>query len=217
LRAGRHWRFLGVLAGAAGVASGLYGIWIVTGDKPTLIVHCFIAAAVIGASNVLSRLPLPRPQAWLRWATIGSIAVTGLLGMAVNVLDADGLLDGGASDILTLRLFTASSIVSACGILALAVLMAFNRRFAVTKAKSLADIKTITLICPRCTVRQAAPLGESSCTGCNLTFLIRVAEPHCAKCNYPLLDIRGGRCPECGEPIGPPAPLPGSEPAAIVS
>ena len=204
LQDGRHWRFLGVLAAAAGILMGLVGIWFELGGKPTMIAHCLIIATVIGGSNVLVRLPMPRTQAWLPLVTTGMLVVTGALGMIVNYQVGDGGMRN--FDDFTMRLLTAGAIVTCCGVLAIAVLMAFNRRVVVTDARSIADIKSMTVHCPRCAKKQIAGLGESRCGGCGLIFLLRVAEPHCVKCNYVLLDIRSGRCPECGEPIVQAAP-----------
>lgn len=198
LASGRHWRFLGALAGMAGVALGLSGIWLALGGKPTFVVHCFIVATVVGGTNVLDRLTLKSAQ-WLRLATIVMLVVTGLLGMFVNQFEVNQFDYG--FDSMSLRLLTASAIVLCCALLALAVLMAFNRRLVITEARSIAAITSVTVICPRCNTKQSAPLGESNCTGCKLIFLLKLAEPHCRKCNYLLLDLKSDRCPECGEPI----------------
>ena len=138
-----------------------------------------------------------RRRAWLRPATSGMLALTGVLGAAVEWLVREaGTL---RFDDLLPRLMTASAIVTCCGVLAIVVLLAFNRRFVVTEARSLAAIRSMRVHCPRCSLVQEAALGESSCAGCKLIFLIKVAEPRCAKCGYVLLDLRGDRCPECGE------------------
>lgn len=198
--AGRPWRYAGALAGLIGIGSGLTGIWIAPGGEPTLVIDCIIAAAVVGGVNVLGRLGLPPRQAWLRLATSGMLTITGVLGIAVSWMARE--IGSFQFDDLLPRLMTASAIVTCCGVLAIIVLMAFNRRFVVTEARSLSAIRSMKVHCPRCSLVQEAALGESSCAGCRLTFLIRVAEPRCAKCGYALLDIRGDRCPECGEPIG---------------
>ena len=201
---GKHWRFLGVAAAACGVVLGLIGIWMALGGKPTIIAHCMIVATVIGGANVLTRVNMPRSQAWLPLATTAMAVITGVLAVIFNHLSSDEIR--ADIDDTVVRLLTASLNVTVCGVLAIIVLLVFNKRFVVTEAKSLADIKTVTVHCPRCAVKQNAPLGESNCSGCNLIFLLRVAEPHCPKCNYVVLDIRGGRCPECGEPITSPTP-----------
>ncbi|MEK6703137.1 MAG: hypothetical protein AABZ53_12800 [Planctomycetota bacterium] len=199
LQSGRHWRFLGALAAATGVALGLIGIWSHAGGMPTSIVHSFIVAGVIGGANVLVRLPLPPVQNWLRLATTGMLLVTGVLGMIVNQLASDGRFR--SFDEIDVRLLTAACVVTSCGILAIAVLMAFNRRFVVTQAHSIAEIKSIAVVCPRCATKFNAGRGQSNCTGCNLILLIQVAEPRCRTCNYNLLDLRADKCPECGAPV----------------
>lgn len=196
----KHWRWIGVLTGAAAIAMGLAGIWLDLGGKPTNIIHCLIVSTVIGGSNILLRLPLPSGQRWLALATTGSLVATGFCGIFVNYI-IDGNPNTGFEH-LSVRILAAGSIVTVCGILAITVLKAFNRRATITEAQSINDIKQITLSCPRCSKKQDAALGESRCSGCGIIFLLKVAEPHCIKCNYTLLDIRAGRCPECGEPIG---------------
>lgn len=195
----KYWRWIGVLTGIAAIFMGMIGIWLITGGRPTNIIYCLIISTVIGGSNILLRLALPAGQRWLALATTCMLIATGLCAMYVNLI-VDGDPTSNFDDI-SLRLLTAGAIVTTCGILALAVLKAFNRRVIVTEAQSIADIKQINLACPRCAKKQDAELGESRCTGCGLIFLLRIAEPHCSKCNYMLLDIRAGRCPECGEPI----------------
>ena len=195
---GRHWRFLGALSGMAGVVLGISGIWLALGGKPTMVIHCFILAAVVGGANVLDRLTLGIAR-WLRLGTIAMLVITGVLGMFVNHIGADGFYNH--MDNMLVRSFTASAIVMCCGLLAIAVLMAFNRRFVVTEARSISAISAMTVHCPRCNTKQIAALGESNCTGCKLIFLLRLAEPHCRKCNYLLLDLKSDRCPECGELI----------------
>lgn len=199
MASGRHWRFLGALAAATGIALGLIGVWSHAGGMPTVIVHSFIVAGVIGGANVLVRLPLPAAQNWLRLATTGMLLVTGVLGMLVNQLASDGKFR--SFDEIDVRLLTAASVVTSCGVLAIAVLMAFSRRFVVTQAHSIAEIKSIAVVCPRCATKLNAGRGQSTCTGCNLILLIQVAEPRCRKCNYNLLDLRADKCPECGEAV----------------
>lgn len=196
----KYWRWIGVLTGAAAVFMGLIGIWLDLGGEPTNIVHCLIISTVVGGSNILLRLPLPLNQRWLALATTGSLIVTGFVAIYVNFVTG-GKGNSGIDD-FSIRILAAGAIVTTCGILAIAVLKAFNRRAVITEAQSIVDIKQISLVCPRCSKKQDAAIGESRCCGCGIIFLLGVAEPHCIKCNYTLLDIRAGRCPECGEPIG---------------
>ena len=110
-RDGHPWRWLGTLAGAAGVGLGLIGIWIITGGKPTIIIHCYIMAAIIGGANVLVRLPVPKPQTWLCRATTGMLGVTGVLAMVVNAIGDENMFNQFEN--IYLRLLTAASIVTA--------------------------------------------------------------------------------------------------------
>ena len=85
--------------------------------------------------------------------------------------------------------------------LAMLLLITFGRRVHLTDARSIADIKGMDIICPRCAHKQKIDLGESRCAGCGVIFLIKLAEPRCPRCDYVLLDLRAGICPECGSSI----------------
>jgi hypothetical protein len=196
---GAWWRWIGVVAGACGLAMGIFGVWLELDGEPTWVQNCFIVATAVGGANVLLRVPLPASQRWLAYATLAALVATAACALFVS-LTTDGFTYASVGG-LAERLMSAGSIVTVCGILAILLLVAFNKRRLVTESATLAAIRSIDLNCPRCGRKQAAALGESRCDGCGLIFLIRVAEPHCAKCNYALLDLRSKRCPECGEPI----------------
>lgn len=199
LNDGKSWRWIGVGAALLAIAMGFYGVWIKSSNDATWFVQAFIVAGAVGGLNVMFRLPLRAGQRWLAFGTGAMLILTALSASFANV-ESDGLQNAPAND-LTMRLFSAGSIVTACGVLAICVLLAFNRRVLATEARSLADITEVALSCPRCASRQRARVPESRCEGCGLIFLLKFAEPRCQKCNYSLLDIKGGVCPECGEPI----------------
>lgn len=200
LRDGMAWRWIGVLASTLAIGMGFYGIWIRSSDDPTWLVQAIIIGAALGGANVLLRLPLRPGQKWLGYATAGVLVLTGVAASFVNVA-TNGFQHTGGDD-FSMRMLAAGAIVTVCGILAICVLMGFNRRVLVTEARSLDDIQRIAVACPRCSRRQEVHVGESRCEGCGLIFLFKFAEPRCVKCNYSLLDIKGGVCPECGEKIG---------------
>lgn len=192
-------RWLGVLGAAVGVGMGFYGIWIRSSDDPTWLAQAFIVGYMFAGINVLLRLPLQPGQRWLVYVVAGVLCGEAVVGSVFNITTTAGRHADG-SDLLP-RVLAAGAIVLACGVLAIAVLMAFNRRTLVTRSAYLADIKSVHLTCPRCARKGEAPLGQSRCEGCGLIFLVQVAEPRCIKCNYNLLDLRSPVCPECGEPI----------------
>lgn len=196
---GKWWRWIGVAASIGVIAMGLYSTWVQRGDDPSWFVVVIIVACAAAGANVLLRLPLRAGQRWLAWATTGCLVLTAIAAMFVS-MTTRGFEQANADD-LGVRMFSAGSIVTTCGVLAMAVLMGFNRRMLVTEAKSLEEIRTIALACPRCAKKQEATVGESRCEGCGLIFLFKFAEPRCVKCDYSLLDIKGGVCPECGEKI----------------
>lgn len=195
----KSWRWLGVLLGGAAIAMGFYGIWIKSSDDPTWLAQALIMASAVGGANVLIRLPLRPGQRWLAYATIATLVLTAIAASFDNI--STSAFQHTSPDDLSVRFFAAGCIVTVCGILAIAVLMGFNRRVLVTEARSLDEIRKITVACPRCAKRQDAAVGESRCEGCGLIFLFRFAEPRCTTCNYSLLDIKSGICPECGEKI----------------
>ncbi len=192
-------RWLGLVAGLAGAGMGLYGVWMQLTDNPMWVVQAYITGFTLAGVNVLLRLPLLASQRWLIYAVVGVLCFDGLAGSFYNIVSEAGRM-GSELDLLP-RVLAAGAIVLACGVLAIAVLMAFNKRTLVTKSTYLADIKGVSLVCPRCARKAEAPLGQSRCEGCGLIFLVQVAEPRCVKCNYTLLDLRSAVCPECGEPI----------------
>lgn len=192
-------RWLGLAAGVLGMAMGFYGIWIHSTNDATWLAQAFIVGFLFAGINVLLRLPLLASQRWLVYAVIGVLCFDGLAASLFNVVTMAGQ-HADEMDLLP-RVLAAGAIVLACGVLAIAVLMAFNKRTLVTTSAYLADIKAVSMVCPRCARKNEAPLGQSRCQGCGLILLVQVAEPRCVKCNYNLLDLRSPVCPECGEPI----------------
>jgi len=80
------------------------------------------------------------------------------------------------------------------------ILHRLNRRPAGVSA-AVSEIAVVQIVCPHCARKQAVPVGDSACAGCGLLFSLKVSEPRCVQCEYPLLDLRGDVCPECGTAI----------------
>lgn len=198
------WRWIGVLAAAAALLMGLYGIWNELKDPPVWFVQALIVALAIGMANVLHTLKLEGVQRYVALGTIGTVLLTATLLSYLNFI-SEGFRRDISNDELLVRLIAAGSIVSACGLLAITIFLAANRRALVTTSASVKEIRSVKVTCPRCATKvdaaAAAGGARSRCGGCGLLFVIELAEPRCVKCDYNLLDLKGDRCPECGTPV----------------
>jgi hypothetical protein len=198
------WRWIGVLAAAAALLMGLYGIWHELKDPPVWFVQALIVALAIGLANVLHTLALEGVQRYVALGTIGTVLLTATLLSYLN-FSSGGFSRDVSSDELLVRLIAAGSIVSVCGLLAITIFLAANRRALVTTSASVKEIRSVKVTCPRCATKTDAAAGvggaRSRCGGCGLIFVIELAEPRCVKCEYNLLDLKSDRCPECGTPV----------------
>lgn len=198
------WRWIGVLAAAAALLMGLYGIWNELKDPPVWFVQALIVALAVGLANVLNTLRLEGVQRYVALATIGTVLLTAVLMSYLNFITV-GFQTDVSDDELLVRLIAAGSIVSVCGLLAITIFLAANRRALVTTSASVKEIRSVKVTCPRCATKTDAAAGvggaRSRCGGCGLIFVIEMAEPRCVKCEYNLLDLKSDRCPECGTPV----------------
>jgi ribosomal protein L37E len=60
----------------------------------------------------------------------------------------------------------------------------------------------LAMTCPRCGVEQTFRVGAARCASCGFAMFIEFEEPRC-ECGYPLYQLEGQKCPECGRPIPP--------------
>jgi Zn finger protein HypA/HybF involved in hydrogenase expression len=132
------------------------------------------------------------------------VLLTAVLTSYLNFITV-GFQTDVSEDELLVRLIAAGSIVSVCGLLAITIFLAANRRALVTTSASVKEIRAVKVTCPRCATKTDAAAGvggaRSRCGGCGLIFVIELAEPRCVKCEYNLLDLKSDRCPECGTPV----------------
>lgn len=190
----RPWRWLGVLASAGALVLGLLGVWVIPSNDPSVYITTMGAALVVAYANVVLSVPLGEAKAWACLVSIGSVAAT---AACVSVLSfmTRGFAETGP-DLLN-RVTGALGIVAACSTLGVVVLYRLNRRPPGTSA-AVSEIRSVHLTCPHCGRKQALAVGEAACEGCGLLISVKVNEPHCMKCDYPLLDLKTDRCPECG-------------------
>lgn len=192
----RPWRWLGILAAAIAFALAIAGIWFIPSKDPSLYITLLSIAIVAAHANVVSTVPLGESGLWARLAAIGSMAATGACVSALSFITQG--FDVTGPDILT-RITGALAIVAACATTAIVILYRLNRR-PPGAAERATDITAVQLVCPHCAKKSLIPVNGAACPSCGLLITITVREPNCTKCNYPLLDLKGSLCPECGTP-----------------
>jgi hypothetical protein len=165
----RHWRWLGVTAAAVAFSISAYAI-IRDIHKTSAFFVCVVSvAAVVAHANAMAWCPLKPAQRWLLWGTIGAgIATGGFVDLARTTSPWQEEMLG--------RLAGATAIIAGCGTLALLILARINQRI-VSAAATLADLREISLTCPRCRAKQTISLGSGKCGACGLVIQVRVQEP----------------------------------------
>jgi hypothetical protein len=103
------------------------------------------------------------------WGTIGAGIATG------GFVDWARITAPWQEEMLG-RLAGASAIIAGCGTLALLILARINQRI-VPVAATLADLRKITLTCPRCRAKQTIAIGSGKCEACGLVIQVQVQEP----------------------------------------
>ncbi|MBX3359470.1 MAG: hypothetical protein KF745_13705 [Phycisphaeraceae bacterium] len=199
----RPWRYLGVLFAIAGaaIAAKETSMYRAPAQELWRIYSSFTAGTIgLAFANLLVRINMPGNWVWLRRGTVAAALVTagGAAYLAVGFGDS-GRWDS-SGDALA-RLTAAAGILTVCGTLAIALKLRLGRRVSVETTATTKEFTGIDLACPRCRVRQVAPIGDSFCAGCRLVLSVRTREPLCAACGYSLLDLATDACPECGESI----------------
>ncbi len=201
-------RSIAVAIRVVGVVSAFVGTAIVgralmahdVGDPPTgaLVASTFVLPIALWTLLELCRVPAR--LAWLPVATVVAAAV------AMGSTTVGVWLDDHEQ--LWWRLALASTIVSACGVVATCVVSRVARSIAApTKVTDLSDV--IDLHCPLCKLRQTVPIrvGNATaseadtpptCTRCGLELVVVATVPKCATCEHILLWATTASCPECG-------------------
>jgi hypothetical protein len=162
----RHWRWLGVAAAGTAFLISAYAI-IFDIHRTSAFFVCVVSVAVVVAhANVMARCPLKPNQRWLLWGTIGAGITTGAF------VDWASITSPWQEEMLE-RLAGAAAIIGGCGTLALMVLARVNQRI-VPASATVADLREITLVCPRCQAKQTIAIGLGKCKACGLIIEVRV-------------------------------------------
>jgi hypothetical protein len=162
----RHWRWAGVAAAAAAFSMATYAILLDIRQSSSLFVCLVSVAVVVAHANAMVRVPLASNQRWLLWATLGA-AFT-----AAGFVDVGSITRPWQQEMLG-RLAGAAAIMAGCGTLALLVLARVNRRVQLPEFSS-ADVREVTLICPRCNRKQSIAVESGRCAGCGLGIAVRL-------------------------------------------
>jgi hypothetical protein len=165
----RHWRWLGVAAAAAAFSISAYAIILDIHKTSALFVCVVSVAAVVAHASAMAWCPLKPAQRWLLWGTIGAGIATG------GFVDLARITSPWQEEMLG-RLAGATAIIGGCGTLALLILARINQRI-VPVAATLADLREITLTCPRCRAKQTVAIGSGKCRACGLLIQVRVQNP----------------------------------------
>jgi len=200
---GKHaapWRWLGVVASLLALAMGLWGIWNKLSDPPMWFLQALFVGIAVGVCNVLNTLDFKGFQRYVALGTMAMVLASFAFATYLNITTV-GFRGADFEQDFAARLLAASCIISVCGLLAIVIFLAANRRALVTHSGAIKEIKAVRITCPRCATKCDAHVGASRCTGCGLIFLLDLAEPRCIKCEYNLLDLKSDRCPECGTPV----------------
>ena len=127
-----------------------------------------VVVAVVGHANVMAWCALKPTQRWLFWGTIGARIATGVF------VDLGSITRPWQEEMLG-QLAGASAIIGGCGTLSLLVLARIKQR-SVPVATTAADLREITLACPRCRTKQTIMIGLAKCKTCELIIEVQVRE-----------------------------------------
>jgi hypothetical protein len=162
----RHWRWAGVAAAAAAFSMATYAILLDIRQTSSFFVCIVSVAIVVAHANAMVRAPLASNQRWLLWATLGA-AIT-----AAAFVDVGRITRPWQQDMLG-RLAGAAAIVAGCGTLALLVLARVNRPVD-SAGFSSANVREVTVVCPRCNRKQTIAVESGACAVCGLGIAVRL-------------------------------------------
>ena len=161
-----HWRWAGVAAAAAAFSMATYAILLDIRQASSLFVCIVSVAVVVAHANAMVRVPLTSNQRWLLWATLGAAFA------AAVFVDVGSITRPWQHEMLG-RLAGAAAIVAGCGTLGLLVVARVNRQVSLPEF-SVADIREVALICPRCSRKQTIATESGTCAACGLGIAVRL-------------------------------------------
>lgn len=164
----RYWRWLGVAAAAAAFLMSAYAIIRDIHQSSAFFVCVVSVAAVVAHANVMIRCPLKPNHRWLLWGTIGAAIATAAF------VDLAHITRPWQEDLLG-RLAGAAAIVGGCGTLALLVLARINQRIVPPTTRA-ADLRQVSLACPRCQAKLSIEIGAGKCENCGLMIEVSVRD-----------------------------------------
>ncbi|MEX0776143.1 MAG: hypothetical protein WD042_10590 [Phycisphaeraceae bacterium] len=210
------WRWPGVAAAAAGLATATYGTWASWSNwDDAWFTWSLLTLAIVAAHAAATSYPALRGlHVWLQRVAIALGLISGIsliLGLLVDEFGGPMVRD---VDDAFVRLAGATGVLAGCGTLAVIILARFQR--ADRPVVESRDIKQVSLTCPRCGSKQTLPVGGGRCAQCLLFIQVRLAEPRCPQCDYLLYGASDGKCPECGAAVAN-LPMPILEPVAAAS
>lgn len=189
----RWWRlFAMVLLPIATVVVAAF-IWKVLVPDEIVLTTAIVATSLAAIGNGSYLIKLQDRQKWLRYATLLSASVCGVILVVASAqrfnMDPWG------------RFAAASGLAFICGLLAMVVMERLNAR-AVSRPTVTGEVgERVELACPRCQGRHALKLNGDRCPGCGLLITVKVTRLECCTCSYPLDGITADKCPECGTPV----------------
>ncbi|MEK6644783.1 MAG: hypothetical protein AABZ08_12840 [Planctomycetota bacterium] len=196
----RRWHPIGpvsIVAIATALSLSVYIIWFDTYPNALDIRwerfagSAWVLACALPTVGLLSLARLRSNLQFVLGITIISIAVLVFMLLAAILGEFD--------DESWMRGTGVFAILSACGTITVPIL---HRVSAIKTTESVQTTElSISITCPRCSVTQTVHAGRSACCSCHLRFNIEIEENNCAKCGYPLYQLKSAVCPECGTPI----------------
>jgi hypothetical protein len=171
----RPWRWLGVLAAAAGGVMAhvhLFRITTTEYGEASFVIATTIASVIAYANLCL----LPKLAPLHEVIRLGTIAVAATTATLIGAVVTNSIFNyyNPIDDALT-RWAGAGGIVTACGTVAILILALVHRSHA---PKAFVDMPWVemAITCPFCGESQKVNLGESTCSKCRLAFFIRIGE-----------------------------------------
>lgn len=192
-RVAARFGLLVLLAALISFCCSIFLIWLVFpyGGDDFIIrlgMSTHVVAICLSHAALLTRVTTRVGMNLARTIAFGAIAAFGAYLCAFLLLHWQGEFQ--------VRLLGALGVINASTTIALLILSRL-RRVEEREARRVSQAR-IELTCPRCTTQQIMMTGAAACITCGLRIRIEVEEPRCAGCQYPLWNLPGRRCPECG-------------------